>query len=87
MELSTGIFDDARNWNALPLERNLPTRIVHGIRDETVPIQESRDFVTSHPWATLVELDSDHGLLSHIDWIVQDCLKFFAGNGLLTVDE
>jgi hypothetical protein len=25
----------------------------------------------------LVELDSDHGLLSHIQWIVDDCVDFF----------
>ena len=87
MELSTGLFEDARTWDALPLDRRVPTRIVHGVGDETVPIQQSRDFVAAHPWASLVELDSDHGLLSHIDWIVADCLQFFTRQGLLPADE
>lgn len=87
MELSTRLFEDARRWDALPLTRNLPTRIVHGVNDDTVPVQQSRDFVAAHPRASLVELDSDHGLLSHIDWIVEDCLQFFTREGLLTADE
>ena len=75
--LKTNLFRDAIDWDALPLVRNVPTRIVHGIHDETVPIQESRNYVNSRPWCQLIELDADHGLLSGIDWIVDDCMKYF----------
>lgn len=82
MELDTGIFEDARKWDTRVLDRSLPTRIVHGVHDDTVPIQQSRDFAADRSWASLVELDSDHGLLSHMDWIVEDCLNFFSREGV-----
>ena len=75
--LNTHLFRDAMHWDSLPLIRNIPIRVVHGIHDETINIQESRDFAGSRPWCQLKELDSDHGLFSCIDWIIDDCMKFF----------
>jgi len=83
MLLSTDIFRDAEKWDRLDLDREIPTRIVHGIHDDTVDISESRKFADTHPLCRLQELDSDHQLLSHIDWIVEDALKFFKDNKLL----
>jgi uncharacterized protein len=83
MLLSTDIFRDAEKWDRLALDRNLPTRIVHGIHDDTVDIAESRKFLKTHPMCQLLELDSDHQLLSHIEWIVEDALKFFHNEKLL----
>jgi len=80
--MSAGIFKDAERWEGLSLARKLPTRIVHGLHDDTVDINESREFVKSHPWISMEELDSDHGLISHIDWIVDDCLRFLEGIGV-----
>jgi uncharacterized protein len=77
MKLKTDLFRDAINWDSLPMVRDVPTRIVHGIHDETVAIQESRDYASSRPWCQLIELDSDHGLISCVDWMVDDCMKFF----------
>lgn len=34
--------------------------VVHGDRDENVPLELSRRFVERHPWARLVELDCGH---------------------------
>ena len=84
MDLDIGIFDDAVKWGKRSLNRKLPTRIVHGIHDDTVEIAESRDFAQSHDWVKLKELESDHGLISHIDWIVEDCLAFFREQRFLT---
>ena len=75
--LNTHLFRDAIQWDSLPLIRDIPIRVVHGIHDETINIQESRDFAGSRPWCQLKELDSDHGLFSCIDWIIDDCMKFF----------
>lgn len=83
MHLSTDIFRDAEKWNRMTLDRELPTRIVHGIHDDTVDILESRNFVEAHSWCQLQELDSDHQLISHIDWIVDDCFSFFRSKGLI----
>jgi pimeloyl-ACP methyl ester carboxylesterase len=85
MELDLGLFKDAEKWEGLEYEKPVPTRIVHGIHDDTVDIGESRDFAQKHSWVNLKEVDSDHGLLSHLDWILDDCLDFFDGQGLLSV--
>ncbi|MBT5471899.1 MAG: hypothetical protein HOK41_14950 [Nitrospina sp.] len=82
VSLNTNLFRDAVNWDSLLLTRNIPIRIVHGLHDETVGIQESRDFAGSRPWCQLKELDSNHGLLSCIDWIVVDCMEFLRLNNL-----
>ena len=85
MELDLGIFEDAEKWERVEYTKPVPTRIVHGIHDETVEIGESRNFVRDHPWASLKEVNSDHSLLSHLDWIRDDCVNFFSVQGLLTV--
>jgi pimeloyl-ACP methyl ester carboxylesterase len=85
MELDLGIFDDAEKWQEVKYEKPVPTRIVHGIHDDTVDIEESRNFALNHPWASLKEVDSDHELLSQLDWILYDCLDFFSVQGLLSV--
>ncbi len=85
MELDLGLFEDAEKWEGVEYERPVPTRIVHGVHDDTVDIEESRNFARKHPWISLKEVDSDHGLLSHLDWIIDDCLNFFSAQGLFTV--
>ena len=75
--ISTRIFKDAKNWSNHKLDRKIPIRIVHGIQDEVVSVSESRKFVLDRPWSSLKELDTDHGLLSHVDWIVTDSINFF----------
>ena len=83
VNLKTDLFRDALYWDNLLLTRNIPIRIVHGIHDETISIHESRAFIESRPWCQLKELDSDHGLLSSIDWIVSDCMEFFKLKNLI----
>ncbi len=83
MELDLGIFEDAEQWEAIDFDRPVSTRIIHGLHDETVDIEESRNFARQHSWANLKELDSDHGLISHLNWIIEDCLEFFKRQTLL----
>lgn len=83
VDLNTKLFRDAMSWDSLPLNCSIPTRIIHGLHDETVDIQESRDFVRSRPSCQLKELNSDHSLLSSIGWIVEDCMDFFGSTGLM----
>ncbi len=83
MDFSTGLFEDARLWEQVDLGREVPTRLVHGLQDDIVDIENSRNFVRNKSWAELVELDSDHGLLSHLDWILEDSIRFFRASGLL----
>lgn len=81
--LNTRIFEDAKQWEQVSFSRVLPVRLVHGRHDEAVDIEVSRKFAREHPHCRFQELDSDHGLTSHIDWIVKDCLDFFQEEGLL----
>ena len=83
--IHTRLFKDAMDWSRLELKRKLPTRIVHGIHDEVVAIDESRKFVSSRPWCLFQELDDDHSLLSHVDWIIDDCLMFFSKLKLISI--
>ena len=84
--ICTDIFKDAKNWNTLALNREVPSRIVHGTHDEVVPIDESIKFNSRHPWCSLKELDSDHGLLSHLEWVLDDCMGFFKRLGFLSTE-
>ena len=84
--ICTDIFKDANNWNPVALNRKVPTRIVHGIHDDVVPIDESKKFVSGRPWCSLKELDTDHGLLSHLGWVVDDCIVFFKKLGILSTE-
>lgn len=53
---------DADNYPLSELKRSLPTLIIHGVKDDVVPIEVSREYALTHSQVKLVELDSDHGL-------------------------
>ena len=81
--LNTQIFKDAEQWENLPLRRKVPTRLVHGVHDKSVDIRISREFSAKRSWCEFLELDSDHGLLSHLNWLIDDCQDFFKKNDLM----
>ncbi len=60
--LSYDFVTDAARYQEKLLQRPIPTLILHGKKDEVIPIEASRDFARSRPWVELVELDSDHAL-------------------------
>lgn len=53
----------------LALQCPAPTTIVHGRRDEVIPIDVSRRFAREHG-AELIEVDDDHGLASSLAEII-----------------
>ncbi|MDB9528442.1 esterase [Oscillatoria sp. CS-180] len=53
---------DAETYDERQLDAPIPTLILHGQQDEVIDLQASRDYASSRPWVTLVELDSDHSL-------------------------
>jgi pimeloyl-ACP methyl ester carboxylesterase len=55
-------LQDAQCYPDERLQRPIPTLILHGFKDEIVPIQVSREYAANRPWVELIELDSDHGL-------------------------
>ena len=55
-----------------------PTLVLHGTRDDVVPIATSRAYAAAHPAVRLVELDDDHALLASIDRISAEIAAFLA---------
>jgi len=67
---------DLNQYPDTQLQRPIPTLIIHGLQDEVIPIQASRDFAASRPWVKLIELDSDHSLVNVIPEIWQEIQVF-----------
>lgn len=71
-----GFIEDARRHPAYP-EVPCPTLILHGTRDDVVPIAISRGYAAARPQVRVVELDDDHQLLSSVDRIADEIAQFF----------
>lgn len=76
LPLSYDFITDAAQYQEELLHRPIPTLILHGKKDEVIPITVSRDFAISRPWVELVELDSDHALGNVIEEIWQAICLF-----------
>jgi len=75
-ELWWHFIEDARTHPTHP-EVDVPTLIIHGTRDPTVPIESSRRYAKGHSQRRLIEVDDDHGLASSIELIRDEVLTFF----------
>lgn len=62
LPLSYEFVTDAQSYDDHQIRRPVPTLILHGGRDEVVPIEASRQFAAERAWVKLVELDDDHAL-------------------------
>jgi len=72
-----GLIEDARGYPGAP-EFAQPAWIFHGILDDVVPVEYSRDFAASHANARLTELQSDHELLNVLDYILDEAVPFLS---------
>jgi pimeloyl-ACP methyl ester carboxylesterase len=78
-QISFGFIEDA-----LALGTDLPnvmttSLILHGTRDETVPIEYSRQLKERHPeTVTLIEVDDGHQLLDTIPRLLAETDRFLA---------
>ncbi|WP_083636886.1 YqiA/YcfP family alpha/beta fold hydrolase [Leptolyngbya sp. 'hensonii'] len=78
LPLHYGFMTDAQQYRDEDLQRSVPTLILHGRSDDTIPIAASRRFASARPWVTLMELESDHGLTDVIASIWIEIQKFCA---------
>jgi uncharacterized protein len=62
LPLHYDFLKDASLYQEEILRRPLPTLIIHGTKDEVIPINASWDFAKSRPWVELVEFEDDHFL-------------------------
>jgi pimeloyl-ACP methyl ester carboxylesterase len=69
-----GLIEDIRRHPPWP-EVPCPTLILHGIRDEIVPIEHSRRYAEERPdRVRLVELEDNHSLMASLDRISREAL-------------
>jgi hypothetical protein len=69
-------FEEGEREPAFP-EVPCPTVIVHGVRDETVPVEVSRRYAETRPHVRLVEVDDDHALVESADRIAEVAFELF----------
>jgi pimeloyl-ACP methyl ester carboxylesterase len=74
-----GLIEDALHYPSMP-DFAQPARIFHGIQDDIVPVEYSREFCAAHPNGVLTELDSDHELLNVLEAIVEEAVPFLTAD-------
>ncbi|NET11273.1 MAG: esterase, partial [Symploca sp. SIO2B6] len=67
--LEYGFVTDLKRYSDNELMRPVPTRIIHGLGDDVVPIQVSQDYVRGRSHASLLAVNSDHSLGDQLDTI------------------
>lgn len=72
--LHYAFFEQARAQPAFP-HPSCPIVIVHGTRDDRVPIESSRAYA-AHPNVRLIEVDDGHDLLASIDVVVREAVSW-----------
>jgi pimeloyl-ACP methyl ester carboxylesterase len=63
LPLSYQWMTDMAQYNEANLKRPVPTLILHGLHDDVIPVQSSRDYAATRPWVRLIEFNSDHALV------------------------
>jgi len=69
-------IEDAKTHPPIP-SASCETLIIHGRADEVVPLESSLQYVHHHDNASLIEVDSDHGLVSALPEITAQALALF----------
>jgi pimeloyl-ACP methyl ester carboxylesterase len=81
MRLDRAILEDGLRYEDFPAVR-APTLVLHGVRDEVVPVDLARRFAAGRepgaPTVRLVELDDDHLLHATMERIWQETAAFLA---------
>jgi uncharacterized protein len=80
LPLSYGFWQDASQYADTALTRTIPTLILHGVADETIPIEASRAFAAQRDWCKLIELQSDHALGNVLPTIWKEISGFILGS-------
>jgi pimeloyl-ACP methyl ester carboxylesterase len=75
--LGWGLIDDGMRYEEYPDVRQ-PTLIIHGIRDDAVPVEYSRAFARGRKNVRLIEMDSDHELLDVVEEVWSESSRFLA---------
>lgn len=72
-------INDARGFEPFP-EVPCPTLIIHGVQDDTIPLESSRRYVEQYSEVGLMEVRDDHSMMNQIEVISAETVKFLSGN-------
>ena len=73
-----GFWEDAAAIDRTPPDVHAPTLILHGTRDDVVPIASSRAFAAGRDHIELVELDDTHELIASLPTLLARTETFLA---------
>jgi len=71
-------FEDAAALDAGYPDVRVPTLVLHGLSDDVVPIERSRDFAAGRTHVRLVELPDGHELVASIPTLLAETDRFLA---------
>ncbi len=70
------ILEDARAYDRMKLQRQLPTLILQGVNDESVDYRLSVKYLQTHPSARLLLLNADHQMIGEVETIWEYTRRF-----------
>ncbi len=71
-----GFIEDAAAIDVGFPDVRVPTLILHGTRDDSVPIEHSRQFASGRPNVELIELDDGHELAASLPRLLAETERF-----------
>ena len=76
--LGPQFLEDAERQPARP-PLTVPTLVIAGARDETIPLAGVREWVEANPTARLLVLDDEHAMIATIDRTFEEAARFVLG--------
>jgi pimeloyl-ACP methyl ester carboxylesterase len=76
-----GFVEEAAALDAGLPDVRVPTLILHGISDDVVPIERSRELAAGRPHVRLIELPDGHELVASIPTLLAETDRFLAALG------
>lgn len=68
-------IEDAARYPPLPNFAQ-PALLIHGTKDQVVPISLSRAFAAAHPNVQLIEMEAGHDMVEVMDEIIANAVPF-----------
>ncbi len=80
MRLHYEFFRDAQQYDDYAFSNTVPTLILHGIHDETVPVEVSEIYAQDKSWVKFIPLDSDHSLGNCLSMLWEKTQEFITNH-------
>ena len=73
-----GFVEDVERVDVGYPDVRVPTLVMHGLRDDVVPVDRARTFATGKPNVRLIELDDGHELVASLPRLLAETEAFLA---------